>query len=954
MPFLIGQSDSSGNGHLTVTATAFAADCATCHAYSGTSPKASAPLCNVCHQLADPTVAGTNAGTCRSCHSGPAGLPKGPTGTAYPGIAGAHAKHMALATALSCDTCHAGSGTGTTTHYTNADARVAPPSAPGSVSIDLTFMAKTGGNPTFTGASLTCSNVSCHGGQTAPSWQNGAINSSTQCSACHAVAASAGTIVQYNDAFGRHSLGSHNAANAANAIACTTCHNMGNGSPGALAHFKYLRTQAVDGVATGAPADQMSSGTIAFDPAIVTAGTYTITAAAPQGNGGCALTCHTHVHVPTVNTWTASGAPHPVPFLTGNTDTQGNGHMNATAVTFAADCGKCHSYSGVSPHAESPLCNTCHKLADPTVAGTDIGTCLSCHAGASGLPAGPTGSAFPNIAGSHAKHMGLPTTLTCNTCHAGSGTGTTPHYTNAKTPVDPAPVSIAATFNAQSGGAAGFNISSLSCSTTSCHGGQPTPNWRSGTITSTTQCSLCHAINGGTTTSQFNDAVGRHAWGTHSSAGTFDCTLCHDMNPATNASNGTTKHFAELDTLGVSSTNKLPSGTVKFKLTNTTYPISGAATYTIDTVNKEGDGGCALTCHAVPSNVTQTHEPVVYHWQAAQGAGVAHPVPFLTGNVTTTKGNTHQTVTAAQFAGDCINCHDETGTSAKSGPACTICHTLGSPVAAGMLAGTCLSCHVGASFTTMGPQGASSQAWPNTPGAHAKHLSLITFTRTSPALPAGLGTNFPRCQACHVGSLPGDTTNTHYSNSNKRTVGHPVQGPASVTINAVFNSKGATAGTVGTTSMTCSNISCHGGQTSPIWQTGQLTVNTTTYCLNCHAITNGTAEYTDARGTHNSGSHPGATCVACHDMSAANTNTGAINHWKYLDTTVAAVSPDQLSSGTIKILLRVGGTGNGMDAGGTYTPTATVGSGNCALTCHVGGNSKTHSAGNDGNWTSAP
>ena len=29
----------------------------------------------------------------------------------------------------------------------------------------------------------------------------------------------------FNDAFGRHSLGTHNATNAANAIACTTCHN---------------------------------------------------------------------------------------------------------------------------------------------------------------------------------------------------------------------------------------------------------------------------------------------------------------------------------------------------------------------------------------------------------------------------------------------------------------------------------------------------------------------------------------------------------------------------------------------------------------------------------------------------------------------------------------------------------------------------------------------------------
>ncbi|HAM70202.1 MAG TPA: hypothetical protein DCM86_00980, partial [Verrucomicrobiales bacterium] len=53
-------------------------------------------------------------------------------------------------------------------------------------------------------------------------------------------------------------------------LACTTCHSMTNGSQGALAHFKYLDTPAVDGVATGLPADQLPSGTIAFDGAFVT------------------------------------------------------------------------------------------------------------------------------------------------------------------------------------------------------------------------------------------------------------------------------------------------------------------------------------------------------------------------------------------------------------------------------------------------------------------------------------------------------------------------------------------------------------------------------------------------------------------------------------------------------------------------------------------------------------
>jgi predicted CxxxxCH...CXXCH cytochrome family protein len=935
VPFLKGQTDSSLNGHLTVTATAFAADCAACHAYSGVSPASSAPLCNVCHKLADPTASGANAGTCLSCHSGAAGLANGPGGSGFPSLTGAHPKHMALATQLTCDSCHAGSGAGTTAHYTNANARTGVPTGPATVSMDAIYAAQTGGNPTFTGSSLTCSNVSCHGGQATPGWVNGTINSSTQCTMCHKAAASAGTITQYNDAFGRHSEGTHDATVSGNGIACTTCHNMANGSPGALAHFKYLNTHAVDGTSTGIPADQLPSGTIAFDPAFLTgAGTYAVTGTGTaQGNGGCALTCHTptktHIHngAP-LDTWLSTGAPHPVPFLGGQSTTQGNGHLNATPVTFASDCSTCHVYSGTSPTPGAPSCATCHTVADPTSAATGTGTCLSCHAGPSGIPAGPTGTAFPNIAGSHAKHMGLLTALSCDSCHAGSGTGTAAHYANANArvtpPAGPASVNIDATFNAQSGGvagqgSAGFNPSSLSCNTVSCHGGQATPNWQTGTITSTSQCSLCHAINSGASSSQYNDALGRHSYGTHSNASALDCTLCHDMTSA-NTNAGAVRHFAELNTPAVSSTNKLPSGTIKFKLTNATYPITGAATYTISATTPEGDGGCALSCH------NQVHNAVDNHWAAPKGSGVAHPIPFLATDVSAA-GNHHQTVTAAQFTGECATCHDATGTTTtKTGPICTVCHTLGSPVAAGLTAGTCLSCHTGANFTTNGPTGS---AWPNLTGAHPKHLSLLTFTRTTPALPASLtASTYPDCEACHVGSVPGDATNTHYSNANMRVTPHAA--PASVAIDPTFNAQASVAGiSASASAFTCSNISCHGGQTTPGWQTGTNPVNTTTYCIACHVA--GSAQYNAPTGRHTSSEHR-QTCDYCHSMTVAL--PGAQNHFKYLDTTtvsgVSGTPADQYPSDTILF-------GSVPTGAKTYTVTGTgnaQGKGGCALSCH--------------------
>jgi len=850
---------------------------------------------------------------------GPSGLPNGPGGTGFPSIAGAHAKHLALPTALTCDTCHAGSGTGTATHYANANARSSVPTGPATVSVDLLFTAKTGGAPTFTGSSLTCSNVSCHGGQTTPGWQVGTINSSTQCTACHGVAASAGTITQYNDAFGRHSLGTHNATNAANSIACTTCHNMGNGSAGALAHFKYLNTGAVDGVSTGVPGDQLPSGTIVFNPAIVTAGTYTVTGVT-QGNGGCALTCHTHIHTASFDTWTASGAPHPIPFYAGQTDTQGNGHLTLLAAAFTADCATCHAYSGTSPLAGAPLCATCHTLADPAQVATGVGTCLSCHVGASGLPAGPTGVSFPSLAGAHAKHIGLPTALTCNTCHANAGSGSTTHYDNANarvaTPVGPATVSIDATYHAQSGNTAGFNPSSQTCSSTSCHGGLTTPNWQTGTIASTSQCTLCHAINYGTTPSQYNDAIGRHAWGTHSTAASLDCTICHDMTLATP---GAQNHFAELNTTPVSSTNKRPSTTIKFSLSNVTYPISAPATYTINATYPEGDGGCALTCHS------QIHTPVNNHWNLPKGSGVAHPVPFLSADVST-DGNHHQTLTLAQFNGECSTCHDLSGVSSKTGPTCNVCHTLADPTAVATGAGTCLSCHVGASFTTQGPTGVS---WPNLQGAHPKHLSLLTFTRGTPALPASMTASV--CEACHVGSVPGDSANTHYSNANKRLSTPILSGPASVSLDPTFNAKSGAAGiTASASAFTCSNISCHGGQTTPGWQSGTLTKNATTYCIACHKVASTATQYNDATGRHNNPGAHNTTCDYCHDMTQAK--QGAQDHFKYLDTSAVRITPDQLSSDTILF-------GSSVTGAKTYTPTGTLGRGGCALTCHGQGHS---------------
>ncbi len=968
VPFLATQVDSKGNGHLTVTAPQFAADCALCHAYSGTSPTSNAPLCNVCHQLANPTIATNGPGTCLSCHAGTSVAQNGPGGTAFPSFAGAHASHMALATALTCDSCHAGSGTGTVTHYDNANARTGTPAAPADVSISVSFQAKTGGAATFTPGTLTCSNVSCHGGQITPGWQLGTINTNTQCTVCHAVAASAAAITQWNDAFGRHSMGAHDATNAANSIACTTCHNMTSGtSPGATNHFKYMNTTAVDGV-SGTPSDQLSSGTLSFDPAIVTGTSpYTVTTAGTgQGNGGCAITCHTHIHTgPTVDTWQSTGAPHQVPFYSSSpVDNAGNGHMTVTSAQFTADCVTCHAHSGTSPLVNAPRCNVCHKLGDPSQTATGAGTCLSCHIGVSFSTVGPTGASYPNAASAHPKHLALPTTLTCDSCHQGVGTLSQTHYDNANyrsvTPAAPAAVAIVNTFKSANGGAQSFSAAAFTCSNISCHGGKLTPSWQNaGSINSTlgTDCVKCHAVNDGTLGAvQYNDAVGGHAWGTHKTAATADCSSCHAMN---NGSQGALKHFAELDTTPVDSAAKRSSGTVHFA-SSTAHPISGAMTYDVTAPYAEGDGGCALTCHST------IHVPASNHWNMPKGSGVAHHVPFYKGYLSTA-GYSHQAVTTTQFNAECINCHDLSGTSSKSGPTCAACHLLASPVTVaagtGTGIGTCLSCHVntngGMAFTTQGPVGGS--AWPNLPRAHVKHTTLSTFTRGTPVI--GLSTEpYPACAACHTGFLPGEgglTNQAHYDKANTRSgTGSTGTTPTPVAIHATFNAKASTASAASSTNPTCSAVSCHGGITTPAWSGTLPAVTSGSNCTSCHANRSTSTQYNDARGSHTRGEHPNVGCLICHDMNPATNNVqGVTNHYNYLDTTVAAVSPDQRSIDTIKVVIYNGTTiTTGVVSGGTIMATSgtSVGTANCALTCHTPGGSKTHSASDSGSWSSLP
>jgi predicted CxxxxCH...CXXCH cytochrome family protein len=162
---------------------------------------------------------------------------------AYPEIAGAHAVHFGLDTTLtpiSCDTCHTGLGSGTQAHYDRANARPGKDALrvpPGDVAFVTTYDAQSGA-PSFDNAALTCTNVSCHGGQTTPDWQTGTIDVNTQCTNCHAF----GT-TQFNS----YSSGQHDRHVNALGFFCTVCHNT---TTLAVNHHTALSTPALEGPAS--------------------------------------------------------------------------------------------------------------------------------------------------------------------------------------------------------------------------------------------------------------------------------------------------------------------------------------------------------------------------------------------------------------------------------------------------------------------------------------------------------------------------------------------------------------------------------------------------------------------------------------------------------------------------------------------------------------------------------
>ncbi|MDW7712347.1 MAG: CxxxxCH/CxxCH domain-containing protein, partial [Deferrisomatales bacterium] len=138
---------------------------------------------------------------------------------------------------------------------------------------------------------------------------------------------------------------------------------------------------------------------------------------------------------------------------------------------------------------------------EPTEPGP--GSCAACH----GLP--PSGTSFPDTGGAHAAHAALPGVgADCSVCHLGAAHD---GFVDLAFPTR---------FDARSGPAT-HNLDGT-CSSVSCHGGETTPEWWTGTIVVEAQCRSCHQSG----TSEYNGYFsGRHA--RHIDREGLDCTVCH-------------------------------------------------------------------------------------------------------------------------------------------------------------------------------------------------------------------------------------------------------------------------------------------------------------------------------------------------------------------------------------------------------------------------------------------
>jgi predicted CxxxxCH...CXXCH cytochrome family protein len=692
----------------------------------------------------------------------------------------------------------------------------------------------------------SCATSACHdstlqGGTTGPS----CFNASAQ---CH-VNTGGNPPAAHNTPYTSPAL--HGLAGKDNLLYCQNCHGrpLNNFSGGFVANLFPDATPEInnDGNCSSCHPDATAHAT----NWTLNSNTSNLTHAAAGNKETACVICHNL----TINTTPGNNTPGPLPgapscFSTSSTNanliTSGchpsgpgvfhdvgqdwllpTGHVGA-ALLDTPPCFTCHTQTAAGAGI-NPACQDCHTAGDPFI----VTNCTSCHNTPPDSLA-PQGASQPNLIGKHDIHDGFTATTTdCTACHVGGGTGNLNHYDRADqtTPNLPAHLAFLPFYTAKTGGAASYNDVNQTCSNIGCHGGQTTPDWTTGTISLTNDCTSCHRL--ATVSDQFNSyGSGRHSshaeTGGHADDLGFNptCSACH------NAANlPASDHFSNLDTAVVEG-NPIATLLTGLSYDNTTDPanptcttniavchsgeirIWGAAaaaphpvddSYRASTAHgpdaKLNQSNCQ-TCHATPTsggpnpqftvNIIQNKSGSLFPARDTTATGcekchnvdTAHPsdsageqvrwYDAAPDNLNVTHNDAGGNV-AAVLNANCGLCHSGlSGSVGNVGPDCTFCHVV-NPV--GFSTGSCTSCH------NRPPNGNSA---PNRKGTHDKGAHRLD------------------CSICHTNDGPDGSTaaaehftypNPNYGRADLRSV--PNTSPQSMTITPTGSD------------VTC-NSNCHG------------------------------------------------------------------------------------------------------------------------------------------------
>ncbi|MCW8859388.1 MAG: CxxxxCH/CxxCH domain-containing protein [Deltaproteobacteria bacterium] len=159
----------------------------------------------------------------------------------------------------------------------------------------------------------------------------------------------------------------------------------------------------------------------------------------------------------------------------------------------------------------------------------------------------------------------------------------------------------------------------------------------------------------------------------------------------------------------------------------------------------------------------------------------------------------------------------------------------------------CTSCHA------QPPNGTSS---PNIDGAHSAHKLISSIAND--------------CSICHQDA-------TH-------------DGTLKVAIAASYDASSGMA--TGNQDGTCSSISCHGGQITPVW--GRETLDLTSDCTSCHSYRS--AEYNSYSSRRHS-THSRYSCTVCHNSSRMDDHIGDLNTETFEVTPASTVGGSGTSVG---------------------------------------------------------